>query len=465
VHQGLTTGAAQLRLVHASPSTAAVDVYADSATTPLFSNLAFGQAAPYVSVPTGTFSLVLRAAGSAATSTPLFTSAALSAIDGAKITAVAGGQLGAPLAKAAFRISEFVEAFDATAAHQVRLRLVNLDYSLTSMGIDVHDDGTVEEANIGLYQASSPAGIPVTLGFRSLQLGLQTPVQRLTAFTAAHQLFTGGDDLFVIAAGLNSFTPRDARGLELIVVDSSSKATVLKQNPSLYLLNLIPDAAPLDLYLPSPSQAGQPKVLTALPFGSLSPAIQLPPVKFGFDFVIDETSTSAQPIEGGIYEDLTGGLEAGERYLMLASGFAKRGDGSVTVQLYRDAFPTAVAANGMIRGIAASQDAPALDIGHFAPGAGTPFSELGADFDKLGYLGSSAEAGLGVSSAPIGPGVRQNGTTLSKRFVYGALTDHAFGVVGGAWAPQSSSEQPLTFVVVRAANSGAWTASLAPAAN
>jgi hypothetical protein len=460
-----SAGTAQLRFVHASPSTAAVDVYVGDATTPLFSNLAFGQASPYATVPSAAFVFVLRTAGAPATSAPLFTSATITPADGQTITSVAGGQIGAVQAKAMFRISPFVEAFDPVAAGQARLRLVNLDYSLPALGIDVGDDGSVEESNIGIYQASTPAGILAPAG-RSLQVALTkvTPAARLTGFTLGHHMIQSGDDLFVIAAGLDSFTPRDVRGLALLVVDSTSQATLVKQNPSLYLLNLVADLPAIDLFV-AQHGAGEPKAATALPFGGLSAPIQVPPSNAGHAFVLDETSSATQPVEGGIYADVTGGLVAGERYLLVASGFAKRCEGQVAVQLYRDGFTTAITANGMIRAVAAAADAPAIDVGHFAPGAGTPFAELAPDFDALQYLAASGEAGLPLSSAPVNPGVRQTGTTVAKRFNYGGTTAHAFGVVGGAWAPASSSEQPLSFVMVLAPNSGAWTASLAPQSN
>jgi hypothetical protein len=461
--QAITSGSAQVRLVHASPTTAAVDIYIDSATAPAFANIAFGQATPYLSVPAGSFSFVVRAAGAAPTAAPLFTSDPIAAADGQTITAVAGGQLKAVQAKALFRIVPFVEAF-TPGCSEARLRLVNLDYSLTAMGIDVGDDGIVEETNVGLYEVSAPAGVAAPIG-HSLQVALQkaapVPAGRLTAFTLGGELLHGGGTLFVIAAGLKSFTPRDLRGLELLVVDASSNATLIKQNPSLYLLNLIPDITSLDLFV-AQHGLGEPKTVTSLPFGGLSAPIQVPPHVHGQRFTLDETSAALQPVEGGIYADRTDQLLGGERYLMVASGFAKRGEGTVEVQLYRDGFPTNIAATGIIRGVAAAQDAPPLDIGRFAPGAGTPFSELATDFDNLIYLASSGENGVSLTSAPLGPGVRQTGTTTAKRFKFGQVTDHAFGLVGGAWAPQSPSEQPISFVVVDVANSGAWTSAIAP---
>jgi hypothetical protein len=459
-------GTAQLRFVHASPTTAAVDVYVDSATTPLFSNLAFGQASPYATVASAPFSFVLRAAGSPATSTPLFTASTITPSDGQTITAVAGGQLNATQAKALFRISPFVEGFAPARHDHVRLRLVNLDYSLPALGLDVGDDGTVEENNIAIYQASSPEGVLARVGC-SLQVALQktTPAAaRLTAFTLGHDALQGGGGLFVIAAGLDSFTPRDVRGLELLVVDASSHATLIKQNPSLYLLNLIADLPAIDLFI-AREGVGQPKAVSALPFAALAAPLQVPPIELGNRFVLDQASAAARPVAGGVYADRTDGLAAGERYLVVASGFAKRGDGEVSVQLYRDGFSTTITANGMFRAIAAAADAPAIDVGHFAPGVGTPFAELAPDFDALAYEASSGESGLLLSSAPVNPGVRQTGTTLSRRYGFGGVTAHAFGVVGGAWAPASSDEQPLTFVMVLAPNSGAWTAVTATPSN
>jgi hypothetical protein len=55
-------GPAKLRFVHASPDMPPVDVLLPGGTV-LFSNVAFGQATPYVEVPPGTVTMEVRAAG------------------------------------------------------------------------------------------------------------------------------------------------------------------------------------------------------------------------------------------------------------------------------------------------------------------------------------------------------------------------------------------------------------------
>ncbi len=63
---------ALVRVVHASPGSPAVDVYAEGNATPLFSNIAYGGASVYIQVPQGTYNLEVRAAGSLPTSPPVY---------------------------------------------------------------------------------------------------------------------------------------------------------------------------------------------------------------------------------------------------------------------------------------------------------------------------------------------------------------------------------------------------------
>src|SRR3984885_523610 len=69
------TGAGWIRLAHFSPNTPAVDVYlysfGDTSAQIVLHHVAYGTVSPYEQVPTGDYTVAMRAAGAAATSAPV----------------------------------------------------------------------------------------------------------------------------------------------------------------------------------------------------------------------------------------------------------------------------------------------------------------------------------------------------------------------------------------------------------
>jgi hypothetical protein len=69
------TGAGWIRLAHFSPNTPAVDVYlysfGDASAQIVLHHVAYGDASPYEQVPTGDYTVAMRAAGASATSAPV----------------------------------------------------------------------------------------------------------------------------------------------------------------------------------------------------------------------------------------------------------------------------------------------------------------------------------------------------------------------------------------------------------
>jgi hypothetical protein len=140
---------------------------------------------------------------------------------------------------------------------------------------------------------------------------------------------------------------------------------------------------------------------------------------------------------------------------------AALGRSRVHVTIEHDGFDRTVTANGRMRAVAASPDAPAVDLGRFAPGTGGPFIAI-TGLENLMYRQASAETGVEVTAAPLNPGVRVTGTADALRFRSAALlaTDRVFGIVTGAFAP-IAGDVATSFIVVKTPPTGSWTAATA----
>lgn len=440
---------AAVRFVHGSPTSPAFDIYVGAASTPAFANVAFGAATPYLQVAPADVALVVRAAGAAPSDAPLFTSELFAAQAGETITAIAGGVLGATLPAIRFRIQPYSEAFADAARGHARVRFVHDSHGVAAANLDLEADGTLEVAGLAPFAASDAAG--VELARRDVQLAVSTgaPAKALTSFTVPREVLAQRGGVFLALVGVPAFVPHDVRGLALLAIGHDT-TMVIRQNPTLYLLAGVADAATLDVHA---FGHGVSREVAGLGFGALAP-LQVPPDERGYHLALTVGDRVAiQP---------TGRLQAGERYLAIASGFAARVHERILVHVVQDAFERTITANGRLRAVAASPDAPALDFGQFPPGSETFVALPG--LAALAYRAASDAAGLEVTPAPLNPGVRVTGTSQSFAFRTGALTatDRAFGVAAGALAP-GDGEIGTRFVVVKAPASGSWTATtLAP---
>jgi hypothetical protein len=90
------TGAGWIRLAHFSPNTPAVDVYlysyGDTSAQIVLHHVAYGDASPYEQVPTGDYTVAMRAAGASATSSPVL-SASVDVVPGHAYTVAGLGPL------------------------------------------------------------------------------------------------------------------------------------------------------------------------------------------------------------------------------------------------------------------------------------------------------------------------------------------------------------------------------------
>ena len=462
----VSTDTVRLRFVHGSPTSPALDIYIGASTAPTWTAVAFGTTTPFADVSPDGLQLVVRTAGAAATDAPLYTSDVVVAAAGDSVTSIAGGILGSAAATLKFRVKAYTEAFAAPERGDAVVRFVHDSHGVAAAGFDVDADGTIEAAGVAAFTASDAAGVSVERSARGAQLAIVTgtAATKLTAFTLSPDVLAQRGGIFLVLVGIPSVVPHDVRGLALLAVGQRT-TTLIRQNPTLYMLPAIPDSTGIDVFAFGNGLHATPMAQN-IGFGVLAPALQVAPSAIGYGLVVTKAATDSS-LGWPLALESTGPLVAGERYFAVASGFAdptcsdfrcETGRSRVRLTVVQDGFDRTIAATGRMRGVAASPDAPAVDVGQIPPGAGAPFTGL-AGLENLSYRTASDPAGASVTASPLNPGVRVTGSSDVLRFRFEPLsaTDRVFGVVAGAFAPVTTDIQSR-FIVVNAAASGRWTA-------
>ena len=419
-------GKAQVRVVHAAADAPAVDVYAEGVAAPLLTNVAYGDASAYVTVDAGTYNLQVRPAGAAASSAPVYSTGPLALAADAKVTAVAAGLLGATSTEQAFRVVPLAERFGAAADGQARVRVVHAGADAPAVALDVGADGSPEVQGLARFADTGEAGVALPAG-QPLRVAIWagSPLARVTSFSLPALPSRG--ELFVVATGLLSRLPRESDGFALVAAAGSGGLGRIKQEPTVYALHAGPDAPAVDLF------SGATEVEGGLAFGELSGALQVPVGPLTVD-VFPAAAGTARPA-GRPAVSLTATLEAGERYLVVATGFLSPGAGQPALQLrpYVDGFARD-AGQVRVRAVHASPDAPTVDVGPLT-GGNVPTA---AAFDDLSFPDASAAAGLSLPASNltvgVAPAAASNRTPVATfALPLSALADQrVFAVAAGA---------------------------------
>jgi hypothetical protein len=384
-------GEARLRVVHASPDAPAVDVYAEGVDEPLIEDLAYGDASSYLDLDAGSYNIQLRAAGSDAQDPVAYETGELEVPEDAVITAVAVGLLSAVRDEEAFRVLTLVEDFGAAGAGQALVRIVHGGADAPEVALDVANDGDPEVMDFGFSDDTGAAGVALPAG-QKLQVGIWAgdPLARVTAFTTPP--LPSGAEIFIIATGLLSDLPREESGFSLLAVGPTGSLGFIKQNPRVYALHGSPDAPPVDVW------AGGARLIQDLAFSELAGPLQLPPDAYSLDFTAAGNPAVVTSLDTPV-------LAAGERYLVVASGFLAPGMDEEAFTLLPLAESFADGGPVWLRALHASPDAPPVDLGTVSGGEFTPVSGLGG----LGFGESSSVAGFSLPAGPITLGVAPEG--------------------------------------------------------
>lgn len=393
---GMLTGpdlgdGAMLRVVHAAPDAGAVDVYAEGVATPLLTNVPYTATSAYLELEPGTYNIQLRAAGSSATGAPVFETGPIEVPAEAKITAVAAGLLSGDDPAEAFRVLLFAESFTDPGQGNAAVRIVHASADAPAVAVDVGNDGSPEIASLGRFADTGAAGVALPAG-TSLAVGIwsASPLAKVTSLTTP-ALPAG--EIFLIATGLLADLPRDEAGFGLLAVGPQGTIGLIRQDPVLFVLHASPDAPGVDV-----SVGGTDAELVGdLSFGELSPAVQVSPAAYSLDVTVSLGGALVSTVQTPL-------LMAGERYLVVASGFGNDPLKEFTILALQEAF--APTANPLVRVVHASPDAPAVDVGAYD---GMTFTPL-APFTGLDFGESSAAGGTVLNPGGLTIGVAGAGT-------------------------------------------------------
>ena len=419
-----SAGMAIVRVIHASADAPAVDVYAKGSDKPLVTGLAYGQTSGWLEVPPAAYELELRAAPSRPTDPIAYKTASLTIAAGAKISAVAAGLLGSQDADSAFRVVPVVEGFGPTVIGSARLRVLHAGSDAPSVDLDVGNDdpskpeisGLARYGDTGAEGVALPAGKALAVG-----IALAGAHARVTSFTTPK--LPEGANVLVVATGLLGKLARERDGFALLAVGPNGSIGFVKQDPRVYALHASPDAPRVDAFV------GDAEIVDDLGFGELSKPIQVQPGSYTID-LFAHAGGSQRPASEPAAKSSTPMLEAGERYLTIATGFLSGyGGKAIRLESYREGFALGTG-KAQLRAIHSSPDATEVDIGLAAATKIDPVLFAGLAFTK-----STADEGLGANAGHLPIGITPAGynATLVARFtVPAASTQRAFVVAGGS---------------------------------
>jgi len=436
-------GTAMVRAVHASPDAPAVDVYLEGKIFPSVSNLRYGAATAYLSIPAGSRNIQLRAYPSVVTDPVVSQTGPLAFTPGQKVTAVAAGFLGSTHPSDALRILPLTENFQASPSTLVRI--VHAVPDAPAVSLDVGDDGSSDVTSLGRFEDTGEAGVAFPSG-QELQIGVGLAGgSRLTAFTTP--ALPGGEEIFLIAMGSTARAANAPDGFVLLGVTSTESLPFVRQNPVLYALHAGPDAPAVDIY-----DAANPSapLVENLGFGQLSAPVQVPPDTYMLDF-----NESGQASTIGSFAVA---LSAGEIYFGIAAGELAPNEPEGAFTLLPFAHEAAVSIGApLVRAIHASGDAPLVDIGTVDAGTGNMdtivFPNLVFGQSSTPYVGTEVPAGnLTIGVAPKG-----EETPVATFDVAASAGKQIFAIAAGALVP-GTGEEGFRMILVDATESP-WAAA------
>jgi hypothetical protein len=438
-----------LRAVHSSPDAPAVDVYAEGIAIPLFTDLAYGDASLYASVPAGMYNIQLRAHPSTEADPVVYQTGMIEVAANQTITAIAAGFLASDDPEEQFRILPFVEDFGTPQSTLVRI----VHASPNAPAVDLDLDGENFFSGLARFEDTGAEGVNVPSG-EALQIGVSVADgDRLTVFTTPE--LPDGEEMFVIATGTNPVfsKAREEGAFSLLAVFADGTTAFIKQNPVIYAVHGSPDAPAVDIY------AGESLLVENLPFGQLSGPIQVPPADF---YALDFYATGSGP-GSPVATVLTGQVVAGSDYIAVAGGelVPEADESEFALIFFEELFDETPPARTRV--IHASGDTPPVDFSTVDGGTGQ--LDLPVVFQNLAFGSASDPSGLVNDGEAVTTGFALTGTTDPlATFDLTAAEEpvQTFIVVAGALFPDGEEKELRLIIVIIDPNVWAYGTEVLP---
>jgi hypothetical protein len=431
-------GTAEIRVIHGSPDAPMVDIYVEGSATPVFEDLAYGDASAYATVDAGTYNVQIRAAGADPASAPVFETGNITLQTGDDLTALAAGLLASNDPADQFRVLALYEDFVTPAAGNAVVRVVHASPDAPTVDIDVLNDGSSEIVDLARFEDTGSMGIELP-GGSPLLVGILVDDALFTTFTTPP--LAEGTDYYLIADGLVGQTdPMAADAFKLLAVDENGSSSFIAQNGPdagsvrLRAVHASPDAPSVDVYVEGLANP----IITALTYGDASLYFPVDPGTYNVQLRA-HPSTDADPIA---YETGPVELAANQTVTAVASGFLSSDDPADEFRILPLIEDFGAGTGALVRIVHAGPDAPSVDIDVGDDGA-SEIEDL-ARFADTGMTGIGLPAGESLQIA-----IREAGGDRVTAFTTPALpSDELFVIATGSLVEPARAEDGFSLLVV-----------------
>ncbi|MBL4683866.1 MAG: DUF4397 domain-containing protein [Nannocystaceae bacterium] len=342
-------GNALVRVIHGAPDAPAVDIYVEGSDEPVITDLAYTETSDWLEVPAGAYNFQVRVAGGSPLDIPIYETGELTLPEGAAVSALAAGLLDT-MGNNGFRAIPLVEGWDSETLGQARVRIVHAGSDAPAVDIDVGADGEIEIEAVTRFSETGAGGVSLPAEV-ALRIGIAVDGDLVTTFTTPE--LPDGGEVIIIATGLLGKLAREDDGFGLLAVGPQGTIGFIKQDPEIIALHASPDAPEVDLC------AGDTLLASHLTFGGMQRA-QVSPGNY-------EVALYPSPSNCGgtaAVVDSTGELEAGQRYLLLATGELSPVAGEPPAQIvaFQEHFTLDMEDDAVLR-LVHGAPAPEVDVG------------------------------------------------------------------------------------------------------
>ena len=435
---------ATLRAVHASPDAPAVDIYVEGVSTPIATDVAYGDATAYATVEAGTYNVQLRPAGADSSTDPIYETGNVTLGANSILTAVAAGLLNSADAADSFRIIPLFESFATPGSGNAIVRILHAGSDAPTVSLDVGADGSNEVVDLARFADTGAGGIDLPGGS---PLALGVVVDGLTVTTFTIPALDAGTEYFVIATGLLAqmdIMADDAFKL-LAVTEGSTSLFIPQDGPDagsamLRAVHASPDAPAVDVY----AEGISIPLFTALAYGDASLYASVPAGMYNVQLrAHPSTEADAVVYETGMIE-----LAANQTITAIASGFLTSADPADEFRVLPFVEDWGVPQSALVRIVHAGPDAPSVDIDVGDDGS--------VDYSDLARFADTGAAGIALPSGEaLQVGIRVAGGDRVTAFTTPALPDgeEIFVIATGSLVEPARADDGFSLLAVASTGS------------